>query len=184
LISRYKLWTIKFQNSCNNIKNNILQNDTSSLIEEKIISIAISSIFVYIGVGILGLFGVYTGGFIAGAVLFLIGWGLSKLLNKKIFGTKREEKDLKEEELALFSHLDSIQLTHKNIRDKMNNGSIIVHFTEYVGLKKEFENSYAYVKNFSVKNLAYKYRMKYPLLVAKYKKQIVEFEKIYTNKKG
>lgn len=82
LIIRYKVWTIKLQTSSKNIKSNILQDDTSSIIEEKIISIAISSIMVYIGLGVLHLFGVAFRGFMAGIILFAIGWVLSKFLNK------------------------------------------------------------------------------------------------------
>ncbi len=183
LITRYKVWSMKLQTSHQNIKSNILQDDTSSLVEEKIISIAISSFIVYLGLGLLGLFGVGFGGFVAGALLFAIGWILSKFLNKKIFGTKREIEHLKSEERELFEKLDSVLQRHQSIREKINAAQILVNFTDYVSLKKEFEYLLKTLKAYDVKNLAYKYRLKYPLLVAKQKKIGEDFYEIYAHKK-
>lgn len=183
LLTRYKVWTLKFDRANKNIKNTILQDDTSSIVEEKIISVVISSVLVYIGISILGLFGVYTGGFVAGVILFALGWGLSKLLNKKIFGTKREVENLNSQEQEIFNLLDSVASRHIQIRDKINNAHIIVNFTEYVSLKKESEYLIATLGAYDITNLAYKYRLKYPLLLLKQKKIVDDFHQIYANKK-
>ncbi|DAB34028.1 MAG TPA: hypothetical protein CFH82_07385 [Sulfurospirillum sp. UBA12182] len=183
LITRYKVWTIKFQSANKNIKSNILQDDTSSIVEEKIISVVISSALVYIGISILGLFGVYTGGFVAGVVLFAIGWSLSKFLNKKIFGTKREVENLNNEEQELFAHLDAVELKHLQIREKINTGNMIVNFTQYGSLKREFSELMRVLGEYDISNLAYKYRLKYPLLLLKQKQIVDDFHQIYANKK-
>ena len=97
LLAQYKIWTLKLRNASQNIENNILQKDSSSKIEEKIISIGISSILVYIGTAIVGLFGVATGG-VGIIVLFIIGWLLSNLINKKIFGSERKIENINDDE--------------------------------------------------------------------------------------
>jgi len=108
LLSQYKLWTIKLRNASQNIENNILQNDSSSKLEEKVISIGISSILVYIGTAVVGLFGVATGG--AGVIiLFVIGWLLSKLINKKVFGSERKIENIRDDEKSLLSKLNELE---------------------------------------------------------------------------
>jgi len=182
LINQYKIWTINLKYVTNSIKNNILQNDTSDALEEKIISIALSSIIMYLGTGFISLFGVSSSGFVAGAVLFGIGWLLSKYINKKVFGTPRKMEDLKDDEKLLLSILKHIIFTHENIRNKINNKSILVNFTDYPKLKQEFDDIMFRLNYFNASHLALKYRFKHKILVNNYKKQINEFHKIYANK--
>ena len=127
LLSQYKLWTLKLHNVSVNIENNILQKDESDKIEEKIMSIGIASIFVWIATGVVGLFGVATGGFIIGVVLFGIGWFLSKLVNKVVFGTPRKIEDISDSEKILLSTIKKVESKHISIRDSINNNSIIVY---------------------------------------------------------
>lgn len=183
LLTQYKVWSLKYKNCCSAIKSNILQEDQSTVLEEKFVSIAISSVLVYIGVSILSFFGLAFGGVVAGVIIFFIGWSLSKLLNKKIFGSKREYENLKNDEKVLFEVLDSMQERHHEIVKGINAEKILVNFTDYVFLQKQFERSYLALKEYKVSHLAYKYRAKHPFLVAKYKKQMQNFEEIYASKK-
>jgi hypothetical protein len=183
LLKDYKLWTIKLTSSSNSIKNNILQTDQTGAMEQKIMSIGISMGFVYLCTSIVGLFGVYTGGFLAGVILFAIGWFLSKIINIKLFGTPRKEEDLKDDEKALFAQLQTIQNRHISIRDNMKKNSITVHFTEYPILKKEFTETLFMLENYNTKHLAFKYRASHKIVVSQYNQRIKKFHLIYAHKK-
>lgn len=183
LLSKYKLWTLKLRNASQNIENNILQKDSSSQLEEKIASIGISSIIVYIGSAIVGLFGVATGG--AGVViLFIIGWLLSKFINKKIFGSERKIENIKDDEKFLLERLKKIETVHQEIRDKINDKSMLVNFINYPSLKREFNELVHLLTSYDTSHLALKYRYKHSYVVNKYKLQVDKFDEIYANKKG
>jgi len=182
LLSQYKLWTLKLHNASMAIENNILQKDTSDKLEEKILSIGIASLFVWIVMGIIGLFGVATGGFIIGVILFGIGWLLSKLVNKIVFGTPRKIENISDNEKLLLSTLKKVEQTHISIRDTINKGSIIINFTNYVALKKEFDSILNDLDNFKASHLALKYRYKHKIIASKYKIEVDKFHKIYAHK--
>ena len=183
LLSQYKLWTIKLKNASKNIENNILQKDSSSKFEEKIISIGISSILVYIGSAVVGLFGVATGG-VWVVVLFVIGWLLSKFVNKKVFGEQRDIESIRDDEKFLLDKLAEIEHTHKMIRDAVNNKSNIVNFTNYPKLKRELNTFVNLLVTYDVSALALKYRYKHSYVTNKYKVEISRFDEIYAHKIG
>jgi hypothetical protein len=182
LLKEYKLWTLKLQSASKNIENNILQKDTSSKFEEKIMSIGIASIFIWIVTGIAGLFGVASGGFLVGVILFAIGWLLSKLITKVVFGTPRKIQDLSDDEKELLESIKKVLKTHIDIRDKINKNTIVVNFTNYVNLKKEFDNLIYELENFNAIHLALKYRYKHKFIVSRYKIEVDKFNKIYAHK--
>ena len=182
LLIKYKIWTIKLNTASKSIENNILQNDTNNALEEKLASIAISSIIMYLGTGFIGLFGISSSGFGAAIVLFGIGWLLSKAINKRVFGTPRKEEDLKDDELLLLSVMKQIILAHENIRDSINNNSIIVIFKDYSKLKQDFEDVVFKLNYFNTSHLALKYRYKHKILASKYKMQVSQFHSIYAHK--
>ena len=183
LLKQYRLWTLKLHTASKNIEDNILQKDSSSKVEEKVISIAISSALVYIGSAVVALFGVSTGGggFI---VLFAIGWLLSKGINKKVFGDERKRESLADDEHALLAKLEALEQTHIKIRDGINNKTMPVFFTGYVVLKIEFDEMINRLLAYNTSHLALKYRYKHALLVKKYQQHEDHFHKIYANKKG
>jgi len=182
LLSQYKLWTIKLCSAGINIENNILQKDESNPIEQKFFSIGIASLFVWIATGIIGLFGVATGGFLIGIILFVIGWLLSKVINKVIFGTPRKLENISTNEKDLLSTLQEIENKHILIRDDINSDLVVVHFKDYISLKKEFENVINELNNFNSIHLAYKYKLKHRYVTNKYKIEVKNFHKIYANK--
>ena len=106
-------WTKEHHKITTKIEDNILQRDSSSKFEEKLISIGLSSLLVYIATGIAGLFGIVTSGFFIGLVLFPIGWAISKLINKKVFGDERKIEDTSEDEQTLLSSLKKIDEEYK-----------------------------------------------------------------------
>jgi hypothetical protein len=183
LLKQYKQWTLNLKNASDDIENNLLQKDSSNKIEEKLASIGISMVFVYIVTAIIGLFGVAIGG-VWSVVFFVIGWVLSKLINKKIFGSERKIEDLKDDERELLNKLEQVIQTHVDIRSKINDKSIIVNFTKYPKLKSEFEAVVNALSTLNTSSLALKYRYKYPLVVKKYQAQVRRFDEIYANKRG
>jgi len=183
LLSQYKLWTIKLRNASQNIENNILQKDSSSKLEEKIISIGISSILVYIGTAVVGLFGIATGG-VGIIILFAIGWLLSKLINKKVFGSERDIENIRDDEKSLLNRLKELEETHKKIRDNINDKSILVNFTNYPNLKREFNELLNLLVAYDASSLALKYRYKHSYVTNKYKTEVSKFNEIYAHRLG
>ena len=183
LLSQYKLWTIKLRNASQNIENNILQKDSSNKLEEKIISIGISSILVYMGTAVIGLFGVATGG-IGVILLFIIGWLLSRYVNKKIFGSERNIESIRDDEKLVLSKLKELEETHKKIRDEINTERVVVNFTNYPNLKREFNVLINLLVTYDTSSLALKYRYKHSYVTNKYKIEVSKFDEIYAHKIG
>jgi hypothetical protein len=183
LYSEYKIWTLKLNNVSKNIENNILQKDSSNKLEEKVVSIGISSVIMYIGVGIIGLFGIATGG-VGAIVLFAIGWLLSKFINKKIFGSERNVEKIRDDEKFLLEKLEGLKHTHIQIRDRMNQdkNNVFVHFTNYPTLKREFNSVLNLLTTYDRSGLALKYRYKHSYVTNKYKVAISKFDVMYAHK--
>ncbi len=181
LLKEYRKWTLKLKTASQNIEDNILQKDSSAVLEEKVVSIVISSVLVYIVIGIVGLFGVSVGG-VWGVVVFAIGWLLSKAINKKVFGSERAVESLKEDEKLLLEKLERLNERHEEIRNHLT--EMPVFFTGYASLKREFGDMINRLLTYNSSSLALKYRYKHAYLVKKYQNEIEIFHKIYTNKKG
>lgn len=182
LLGEYKLWTLKLISTSKDIEQNILQKGSGKVIEEKVASIIIASVLVYLVTGVLSLFGLYSGEFILGVVFFGIGLLLSKYLNKKIFGVERKIEDLKDDEKILLENLENINKTHKEIRAKVNDASIIVNFSGYSILYGQFKSMLNELQNYNTSHLAYKYRLSHKIVVGKYNAQIKKFDAIYAHK--
>ena len=180
LLKEYKLWTLKLNSSTKRIENTILQKDTTSAFEEKVMSIGVSYIFMWIVSSIIGLF--VPAGFIISAVLFMIGWLLSRIINKKVFGTPRKKEDLAKYELEVLLSLEKVFNTHKSIRDEINKNIVLVHFKDYPKLNRQFNDITNSLNTFNTSKLAYKYKTKFLFAVSIYKKEIKKFDAIYAHK--
>lgn len=183
LLSQYKLWTLKLRNASQCIEDNILQKDSSAKLEEKIMSIGISSLLVYTGTSIVALFGIATDS-IGVVALFIVGWLLSRFINKKVFGSERKIENIRDDEKILLDKLKEIEIKHKKIRDEMNSKTIIVNFTDYPNLRREFNEFVNLLLTYNSSALALKYRYKHSLVSDKYKLQVSKFDEIYAHKQG
>ena len=183
LLSRYKLWTLKLRNASQCIEDNILQKDSSAKLEEKIISIGISSLLVYIGTSIVALFDIATDS-IGVVALFIVGWLLSRYINKKVFGSERKIENIRDDERVLLHKLKEIEIKHKKIRDEMNSKTLVVNFTDYPNLRREFNEFVNLLLTYNSSALALKYRYKHSLVADKYKLQVRKFDEIYAHKQG
>lgn len=182
LLGQYKLWTVKLISTTKDIENNILQKGSGKNIEEKVASIIIASVLVYIVTGVLSLLGLYSGEFILGVVFFGMGLLLSKFLNKKIFGVERKIEELKDDEKTLLSEIERINEIHKEIRSKINDNSMVVNFCDYPTLLQEFQSIVSLLTNYNTSHLAYKYQLNHKIVVSKYNAQIRKFDAIYAHK--
>jgi hypothetical protein len=181
LLKEYRKWTLKLRSASQSIEENILQKDSSAMLEEKVVSIVISSVLVYIVVGIVGLFGISVGG-VWGVVVFAIGWILSQAINRKVFGKERHVESLKEDEKLLLEKLEQLNQRHEEIRNYL--AQMPVFFTDYPLLKREFGDMINRLLTYDALNLALKYRYRHAYLVKKYQNEVNTFHKIYANKKG
>ncbi|MDD2653066.1 MAG: hypothetical protein PHX44_08465 [Sulfurimonas sp.] len=182
LLKEYRLWTLKLISSSDDIYHNILQKGSGKAIEEKLISIITASVTLYVVTGVLSFFGLYTGGFFMGTLFFMVGLLFSRYLNKKIFGTERKEEDLKDDEKVLLSNLRAINETHKTIRGKINDGSMLVNFRDYARLSQEFDSMLKELREYKATHLAYKYRLSHKIAIGKYGVQVKRFNAIYAHK--
>ena len=181
LIKEYKIWTIKLNSSTKKIENTILQTDMTNALEEKIISIGLSSILVYVGTSVLGFFSIVIGGFFS-IIIFIIGWIISNQINKKIFGTVRKKEDLEPYELDLINNLNKVYKTHIRIRDNINQNKVLVNFKDYTILKIQFHNTIKNLNTFDTSKLAIKYKTKFFLIAKSYQNDISKFHEIYAHK--
>ena len=181
LLKEYQIWTIKLKHSTKKIQDTVLQQDTTDALEEKIISIGISSVVVYIVTGVIGLFTAINN-IVASIVFFGIGWVLSKFINKKIFGTPRKKEDLSENEINLFALLNQISKTHTKISKQIKEQQQTMNFTNYPILRKQFKDIIQGFNMFDRSVLALKYRAQFMVVTYKYKQQIKKFDEIYAHK--
>jgi hypothetical protein len=141
---------------CKRVQGTILQNDTSTQIEEKLVSIGIATLFMWL----VGLFISLTG---IGILLFIIGLVLSKVINSKVYGKTRSEGDLKNEEKQLIELMDSYTKQLKGLKMKVGLVSKRnqVLFSEYPQRKAELVDLTHKIKSLDIKHLSVKYRAVY-----------------------
>jgi len=181
LLKSYKRWTLQLNVATINIKNNILQTDEGDKVQQKIVSIIISAVLIFIISSIFEAAGVVITTVLS-IIFFAVGLFLSKYINNKIYGSRREYSDLNEEEKILINKLQKTYETHIKIRDNINNNKYPVNFVNYVALKNEFDAIYRVLELFDVTNLAYIYRARQHMSKRKYKILINKFDEIYAHK--
>lgn len=181
-ISEYELWLKSHMQLLDDLEKTILQNDNLDKVQEKIISIGFASLFVSIASGIVGLFGVVAVGFVGGVVLFIIGWTISQIFNRKIFGRQRKIENISESEKDLLNRNDILkkELKAKSLRVRLKKEK--VYFSYYTSLKHEVVSLNDAMRLNNSDNLAYKYRIKYSMLKKSYIININKFEQIYAHK--
>ena len=177
-------WTVSHHKITVDIENNILQRDNADKFEEKIVSIGLSSFLVYIATAIAGLFGIATGGILIAIVLFPIGWAISKLINKKIFGSERKIENTTNEEQSLLKIIKNIDEEYKIMGLQIRFKKIIVNFTDYKIHRESLKNIAQSLSTYDSSTLAIKYRLKHKLIATKYNKLTDQFDTAYANKKG
>jgi hypothetical protein len=159
---------------CKKIEGTILQNDTSTQIEEKLVSIGIASLFMWLVGLLLSLTGF-------GFLLFLIGFVLSKVINAKIYGNTRPEGTLNDEEKQLIEFMHSYMKQLKSLRMKVGLASKRNHvlFLEYPKHKTELANLTHEVKVLDIKHLSIKYRTVYSRLLNTQDNLITQLDHAY-----
>lgn len=182
-LNEYKLWLHDLHNLLLAVEENILQNDNSDKIEEKLVSIGISSVFVSIGSGLASLFGIVAIGLSGGLVLFIIGWILSKGVNKKVFGNERKLDNINEDEKKLLSGKNYVITYFRPIEKKIKIKKLRkqVAFTNYIDIKDTLTHFLIYLKEYDSSNLAIKYQRRHSNTIKKYILSINQFDKIYTS---
>ena len=183
LYREYKLWTVHLKKTTQNIEDTILQKSSPNKIEERLVSIAISLVFMFIVTNILGFFlGAAMDSVFISIFFFFIGLALSKLINKKLYGQERSYEELSEEESMLIVALTSTLNKQIQLRDRLNDKELTLFFCDYTKYNKEFDTTLQILKEYNAATLAFKFRTKLKILKLAYKKQLETFHKIYANK--
>lgn len=141
------------------LDQNLLQNDTSDQVEEKLMSLG-GSFIVMMGVSsLIGLFGIATDG-LGLVVLFLMGFVVTKLLGRYWFGKPREKGSLTAAEQQLLYQRDQLLKTCKQrlMRTKVKKEPFAC--SHYLTRIQELEAFGHDLQNFSADHLAYKYRFR------------------------
>jgi hypothetical protein len=138
----------------------IMQNDRSAMVEEKIISIAASLIFMWV----LGLAISFTG---AGLVLFLIGWCLSRTINSKVYGKPRDKSKLNEQEASLIEDMTAYtkRLKPLKLKASLSAQRKQVLFLDYPKYLTELDAFLTRLEQLDVSHLTIKYRTAYARLL-------------------
>ncbi len=184
ILNSLRDWIKEHHKVASQIENNILQRDCSSKYEEKILSIGLSSFLIYTGSGIIGIFGIHTGGFIPGVILFFVGLGLSKIINRKIFGVERGIENIKESERNLLNFLKNVDEGYKTMGLQIRFKKMPVCFTAYPTHKKQLQILKEDLLSFDTSSLALKYRYQHKYIAKKYINLANRFDAIYTHKQG
>lgn len=141
------------------LDQNLLQNDTSDQVEEKLMSLG-GSVVVMTGVStVIGLFGIATGG-LGLVVLFLMGFVVTNLFGRYWFGKPREKASLTPAEQQLLYQRDQLLKTCKQrlMRIKAKKEPFACGY--YLTRMEELEAFGHELQNFSADHLAYKYRFR------------------------
>ena len=143
-----------------NVKGTLLQNDTSNLIEEKVISIGIAYVFMWL----VGLILTFTG---VGIVLFIAGYVLSRVVNTKIYGKERSLDMLNDDERHLLELIDAHikQLKSLKIRVSLKSQRNKVLFIDYPIYTSELAIVANKIRGLNPQHLSFKYRLNYLKLV-------------------
>jgi hypothetical protein len=115
-------------------------------------------------------------------VLFPIGWAISKLINKKVFGDERKIEDTSEDEQTLLNSLKKIDEEYKTMGLQTRFKKIQVHFTAYPTYKKQLQSLKRDLSTYDASQLALKYRYKHKLIATEYIKLANQFDTLYAHK--
>lgn len=183
-LNDYNKWIKEFTSLLENIEENILQKDNNDKIQEKLMSIGISSVFVSIGSAFTSLFGLVTVGLTGGLALFFIGWVLSKGVNKKVFGEERTFDNLNQQEQEFLMKRTSVKDYFRPIEKKIRIKKLQkeVAFTYYRDIEEILNSFQKNINRYDSSHLALKYRDRHSNVVKKYIILLKKFDKIYKNK--
>jgi len=175
-------WYKKYLSLSDRYEACILQTSSRDALLEKGVSIAFSFFIMFIVSSILSLLG-GPAGFLVSLILFAIGWGISKLINLKLFGKERSYENLTEDEQAFLDQLESLKKSIKSnyLRTKLRKDNI--YFGYFVRSRTELEEFHDLVSNLSTGKLAIKYRMEFESLRGKNGIMKKRFIEIYGGRK-
>ena len=184
-LNEYKNWIKKFNLLLNQVEENILQKDNDAKIEEKLISIGISSVFVSLGTAIASLFGIVAVGLTGGLALFLIGWLFSKGVNKKVFGEERDISSINNQEKLILNEKDKNKNFFRPIEKKLKIRKLQkeVAFTYYIHIEKELSTFQQNLNSYDSSHLALKYRNRHSSLIQKHIILLKKFDLFYKHKR-
>ncbi len=180
-LAEYKVWLSTLDDHLELVEENILQKDNADQVLEKVVSVAVSSVFVTIGSGVVALFGVATAGIGGGVLLFIIGWLFSGKVNKEVFGKEKDIEKINNEDSELLNEKQKVLANFKPIKTKL---SIQKHrkevaFTRYAELRGQLKDFYSLLQRYNTRNLAYKYRNRHSKAIQKNIMLINQFERLY-----
>lgn len=146
---------------CMQFESTLLQNDKSTIVEEKIASIGIAFVFMWLA----GLLLTFTG---AGIVLFLAGYVLSRIINAKIYGQERSLKMLNDEERNVLEQVDvyARRMRALKVIVSLTSQRNKVLFIDYPKHKSDLVIITDEIKQLDPQHLSIKYRSIYARLVA------------------
>ena len=165
----YKSWLSTLDHHLERVEENILQKDNADVILEKIVSMAVSSVFVATGNGVVALFGLVTAGIGGGVLLFVIGWLLSQKVNSEVFGTEKSIENINDEDSALLNEKGNVLGYFKPIKKKLMIQKLRkeVAFTHYSEIREQLKDFGCLLQNYNAPNLAYKYRLRHSKAIQK-----------------
>lgn len=165
----YKSWLSTLDNHLERVEENILQKDNADVILEKVVSVAVSSVFVAIGSSVVALFGLATAGIGGGILLFVIGWLFSQKVNSEVFGTEKSIENINDEDSSLLNEKGNVLAYFKPIKKKLIIQKLRkeVAFTHYPEIREQLKGFGSLLQNYNARNLAYKYRFRHRKAIQK-----------------
>lgn len=119
LKSEYIVWSKRALDQLNIVEENIFQSDSKDKVLEKVFSISLSGGMVFLAAPLFAIVGLTTAG-VGAVVIFIIGWLLSRVINKKAFGNERTEEELQQVEVDLLSTKNELYKKIKSRQMRIN----------------------------------------------------------------
>mgnify|MGYP006122721709 CR=1 FL=1 len=189
LTSQVKDWIDGLEYRTHQLEEIFLQNDSADKVEEKIVSVGISSAFVFIATSLLGFIGLSIAtGLIGGIIFFVIGLLFSKVVNRKLFGSIRSVEQLNSEEIALLEASKEAYEDFSKLHKKLKVMAVapskvksLFLFTGYPVSRNRIVRVQMLIDNHLPGNLSFKYRTRYNSFAKKYNSILREFDGIYSH---
>jgi hypothetical protein len=173
------LMTIK--NSFNEIEDILLQKGANIGVEEKVVSIGFALIVTLSISALLGVFGVE--GLIVSLVLFAVGFVISRIFAKKVYGKPRDEKHLNDLEKQLLHQVTQTMQQIKNLQEQIKNQSELIVFADYQQKIQPMMQLNGQLFSHDTGNLSWRYRKYFTSMREHYQQTLAQLINCYAPEK-
>lgn len=163
--------------SFSELEDILLQRGATIGVEEKVVSIFFALMITLSISALLGLLGIQ--GLVVGLFLFAIGFVISRLFAKKVYGTTRKESQLNDLEKSLLNHVSQTTQQINHLQEQIKNQAEFIVFAHYQQKIEPMTQLNAQLASHEIGNLSWRYRKHYTSMQEHYQKQLTALINCY-----